>query len=96
MAEWQPIETAPKDGTEILGWREDCDVILIRFTSMDDFMNEGEIKAEERIIGRVYSDDDLSCEGWFYADFVRGGRLADDEAPTHWMPLPPPPSEQEG
>lgn len=35
---WQPIESAPKDGTEILGWGS--------------------------------------------------------EAPTHWLPLPPPPQEQ--
>lgn len=84
-AEWQPIETAPKDGTEILAYRSDCGVFMIRWTSPDAFLSEKEIAASR------LSDDDLFTEGWYFADWLHGDLLMDREIPTHWMPLPPPP-----
>ncbi len=83
---WQDISTAPKDGTEILGYRSDCDVILIRYTSMDAFLTESEMDG--------YDEETIFKEDWFFADFVKGGRLQDDEVPTHWMPLPSPPQSR--
>lgn len=85
MTEWQPIETAPKDGTELIGWRDDCGVILIRWTSCDAFMSEREIESSRM------DEETLFQQDWFCADFIAGCRLDGSETPTHWMPLPPPP-----
>lgn len=76
---WQPIETAPKDGTEILGWREGCGVLLIRWTCPIDFLTDTECEK---------MGDSAEQLDWFYADFVAGDRLEGSQAPTHWMPLP--------
>ncbi len=87
LVPWQPIETAPKNGTELLGWREDCGVLLIRWTAPIHFMTDTEIERES-------SDDNDWIEqyDWFCADFVGfGGRLDGSETPTYWMPLPPAP-----
>ena len=86
MTEWQPIETAPKDGTELIGWRDDCGVILIRWTSCDAFMSEREIESSRM------DEETLFQQDWFCADFIAGCRLDGSETPTHWMPLPPPPT----
>jgi hypothetical protein len=80
---WQPIETAPKDGTEILAWRNDCGVLLIRWTSMDAFCPERELE--------TLDEETIFQQDWFCADFVSGCRLEGSETPTHWMPLPEPP-----
>ena len=80
IAQWQPISTAPMDGTTILAWRDDYDVVMMRYCAPCDFLNDSEMDDE---IDPFYND-------WFYADFVHGGRVND--APTHWMPLPPPPT----
>ncbi len=88
MSKWQTIDTAPRDGTEIIGWREDCGPLLVRYTAMAHFMLESEIEAEEKVIGRTYTEEELWKEDWFFADFVHGGRLEEDDAPTHWQPLP--------
>jgi hypothetical protein len=93
---WQPIETAPKDGTEILAWREDCGVLLVRWIAPINFLTEREI---EKAVSEGYREDGSEDEwveqqDWFYADFVAGGRLEGFEVPTHWMPLPPPPMNQ--
>ena len=82
---WISIKSAPKDGTEILGWRKDCGCILIRWACAEEFLTESEVEAGG------WNDDDLFLEDWFYADFVSGGRLDGAEAPTHWMLLPEPP-----
>lgn len=79
---WQPIDTAPKDGTEILVWRHDCGNLLARWACAEEFLTESEIEAG------AWNDDDLFEQDWFYADFVSGGSLDGPEAPTHWQPLP--------
>ena len=77
---WQPIETAPRDGTEILGWRHDCGVILVKYTSAAAFLPHDEIEK--------LTEEDADAMDWFIADFWQGERLDDNEAPTHWLPLP--------
>lgn len=86
---WRDIASAPKDGTEVIGWRDDCGPILVRWTSAGDFLTDAE--AEESGM----TEEQLYEESWFYADFVQGGRLAPDEYPTHWMPLPSPPGQDD-
>ena len=81
--EWQPIETAPKDGTEILVWRSDAGVLLARWTSCAEFLTDAELDK--------MSDDSAHQEDWFCADFVAGCRMQEDCDPTHWRPLPKPP-----
>jgi hypothetical protein len=83
---WQPIESAPKDRTEILAcWpKRKLD---------DDECPTGEITGYAQCVtawqGFWIEPDYLEAHGSFYFE---------DEAfaaePTHWMPLPPPPVEQ--
>lgn len=66
--EWQPIDTAPKDGTELLVY---CDV---RYPE--------------------YYHAQYSYGIWrlvHVGDYASGSELEDE--PTHWMPLPPAPTE---
>lgn len=62
VMEWQPIETAPKDGTEIL--------VHTRYGNF-----------------YVVGYDDVFSAPWR----VRNDEGLTETAPTHWMPLPPPP-----
>jgi hypothetical protein len=59
---WQPIETAPKDGTDVLAW--DGDSVSLVWWS-------------------------VGAKKWAWGDFY-----LDAPAPTHWMPLPPPPEDK--
>ena len=85
--QWEIIETAPKDGTEILAWREDAGVFIARYTSADTVLTEREIEEQG------WTDEQLFAEDWFAADFVAGCRMDGDLAPTHWMPLPKGPNQ---
>lgn len=83
--EWQPIETAPRDRTEILMFREDCGVFLARWISPSEFLIDGDPSDH-------FSNEDSWYEpDWFGADFVSGYRVTNDGEPTHWQPLPSPP-----
>jgi Protein of unknown function (DUF551) len=62
MSTWQPIETAPKDGTRIL--------ITSNWTD--------------------YANKPLGCEVGRWDGFQW---VACEKEPTHWMPLPEPPSD---
>jgi hypothetical protein len=77
---WKHINTAPRDGTEILGWREHFSAFLIRWCAPVDFLTEAEMK---------YMDESSRyAEGWFCADFAQATRMEGDFVPTHWQPLP--------
>ena len=75
--QWQPIETAPKDGTSILvsngRWRDIAYwAAFARFNNITDSMD----------VGPAWCGRD--CDDPYYSYALD---------PTHWMPLPPPPAE---
>lgn len=78
---WQPIETAPKDGTEILVYKNVATVDIIHIASwvnQDEWMHETECG-----------------DGWWsYTENSVSQRMLEGyKYPTHWMPLPPLPEE---
>jgi hypothetical protein len=86
---WQPIETAPKDGSRVLAWRADAGVMFAEWRSVADRMTTRDIEREIEESERIgESADWLDQEDWFCEE---GGRMEGNEAPTHWMPLPEPP-----
>ncbi|WP_020469651.1 hypothetical protein [Zavarzinella formosa] len=89
---WQDIVTAPKDGTTIFVW-----------TGKDEFPNRYEASWREPTDSEywVSGSDEPNPEnqtfgpeaGWFCDEFTTW-KLDGIAFPTHWMPLPLPPSEQ--
>jgi len=73
--EWQPIETAPKDGTRVLlaGGKMFCE-------ALDCY-----------VMSPLSAQWDVDI--WLVAGTEGGYVCADVQEPTHWMPLPLPPSE---
>lgn len=77
MSDWQPIQTAPKDGTLIkIGWKEP------HHTEMQEWfvMRWGHIHKNDLFPGQVgmwvAPDGSLTWNG-----------TAEEGGPTHWMPL---------
>jgi hypothetical protein len=69
--EWQPIETAPKNGTEILGWDEEQqEIVFVIWICIQQWDNPYDV-----------------------FDWVEKGDWANPIKPTHWMPLPKPPTK---
>ena len=83
QSRWQPIETAPKDGTLILGWAINLRTSMIRFVRNH--------KGPESYSGPMggYADwqNRKGSDGWQSVESI-GGWLV---APTHWQHLPGPP-----
>jgi len=76
--EWQPIETAPKDGTAFLAWEDDDRgnqwPVVIKWT-------EYETEEDREEFGEGF---------WQYCEELLSD-VAGEAEPTHWLPLPPPP-----
>lgn len=83
---WKPISTAPKDGTEINGYRPDHGVFTFRWA----FMEEMVPKDSNGDPAEDYDD----TFAWWWHD--RWGWMEGDLTPTHWMPLPPAPESEGG
>ena len=81
MTDWQPIETAPRDGT----W------ILLTGGSIE-YSWDGDSQPAA-VVGQYAIA--LTTERWQFA-WYDGGYYGEYVDPTHWMPLPEPPGEGEG
>lgn len=83
---WQPIESAPKDGTEILLGKDIASVWIVRngrWVNWRDWCPAPTEPGEQ-------------VDGWWcYRNSVAQEMLEGIYEPTHWMPLPEPPSEGE-
>lgn len=79
MSEWQPIETAPKDGTKIFIFRDGWDYAPVACWDLVD--------ADEDAFGAWTFDDRLSLG---VGEGVLGWNedIEDGSMPTHWMPMP--------
>jgi hypothetical protein len=74
---WQPIETAPKDGTRIIGW------------SWQYGASETSSKTYSQ--GSIGYEQGLTDRWWQWYE-PQSGCLS-RWLPTHWMPLPPTPKD---
>lgn len=88
--EWQPIETAPKDGTDVwlystVGDRSKDGPTVGSWTRVVDYASEYHATTGEYLGQSVKN----AWEGWMSHD----GGFTDEHPPTHWQPLiiPPPP-----
>ena len=79
MTDWRSIETAPKDGTEVL-LRVERRAGVPGGLLVGHFMSGGHCIEDHPPIDR----------GWYFWNGAIFDRAAN---PTHWMPLPAPPTE---
>ena len=80
--EWQPIESVPKDGT---------DIFLAEVTgALHVGLAWGEI--DVGCWGEIHDEDGLGNPVTFYGWTSNSGHI---EEPTHWMPLPAPPAKRQ-
>ena|SRR3990167_3521283 len=87
MSEWQPIETAPKDGTEILVYYEFATVPIVHIARWDD-------DRFDQWEGERFASKADKIGWWSYVETsVSQHKLDEFNTPTHWMPLPAPPSD---
>lgn len=71
MADWQPIATAPRDGTPVLAWEDGVAYV----TEWQESFRDG--------FGDTHT-------GWVEPDVGELGPYPCH--PSHWMPLPDPPT----
>jgi hypothetical protein len=83
---WQPIETAPRDATAVL-------------VMSDNWPGTKSGRAEKcnghnTYVAQWWAGENHGAGAWIcYMDMVRDPDCP--ITPTHWMPLPPPPRDQE-
>jgi hypothetical protein len=97
-APWQPIETAPRDGSRVLlsyqnamkKWRRVIAFYAPKLSIEQDYDGDGWCDYDEA------NDRFFLPEGWHecidnWDDYSSVAIVG--VKPTHWMPLPPPPAE---
>lgn len=86
MTDWLDIESAPRDGTKVLGFTESGHRIVWWKEALAPYLGAGGHDAG-------WESDPGEDGGTFPADFFSDGeRHGPYEQPTHWMPLPDPPA----
>jgi hypothetical protein len=81
VSEWQPIETAPKDGTRIDIWE---------FCHDPAWRDETGIENGTRIVDVWWQDGEWMAFNERDGD-VCGVGFNEHYTVSHWMPVPPPP-----
>ena len=84
-AGWQPIETAPKDGTLFLCW-----VSAVQHGESDEGQ-QYQVDVSQADFCQWQAFEEAPDGGWFEPCC---GQISDQQAVTHWMPLPATPSAE--
>jgi len=86
FGEWRPIETAPKDGTAVWLWHEGQ--AYIGYCRRSDWLCKADKWSAKFYVSRA--DEERKACG--LPDETWGTNF--EINPTHWMPLPPPPTPE--
>lgn len=84
---WQPIETAPKDGTRVLFYDPDSSGLIYAGVWDAKFCSEWPEGAEEAVYRGAWTD--YAVASFAYEEHC-------EYSPTHWQPLPTPPAIRTG
>lgn len=82
---WQPIETAPKDGTRFWGRVGDDAIAMLWHNKFEAFVSSW----RRMTMAPGYSYQAKGSDEWV----TQHDHSPDTHQPTRWMPLPPPPRE---
>lgn len=85
VAPWQPIETAPKDGSLFLCW-----VSAVRYGETDEGQQYQQDASQADFCSWRDNPCDLPGHGYFDPCC---GQIADAQGVTHWMPIPAAPKD---
>jgi hypothetical protein len=83
--EWMPIETAPKGVKVLAGYWNECGMWR---TITARYYLAGTLDSSEW----NESEDGYAAEGWYEESEAQDMLLPTDRPPTHWQPLPSPPT----
>lgn len=80
MSDWQPIETAPKDGTPVLVWEYYTGISVADWGETSVYSDRKRGKGMDWCVGQCCDENDRN--------------IRHTVEPTHWMPLPEAPKER--
>jgi hypothetical protein len=84
---WQPIKSAPKDGTPVDLWCANSE--------FPNRVTDAQWRKPTESEWFVHGGDGMKTADAQWIDPC-GWPMGGDESPTHWMPLPAPPAASEG
>lgn len=95
MSVWQPIETAPKDGTIVDLWVvsacPEADHQMVDFHSPTACKVSGQALRHGRVTACQWRTKRPNSPAWYPAGSLCGYPLSPEVKATHWMSLPKPP-----